>query len=111
LPPRREHYHEAVDHIDRYARERFGKAVLPFAVRWVLDHPGVSVALWGVRRVSELEPVDEMTGWKLDDEARAFVDALLAKDVLDPVGPEFMAPPEHSPKPHPRAKTRAAAHP
>jgi len=30
----------------------------------------------------------------VDDEARAYIDAVLAEAVRDPVGPEFMAPPE-----------------
>lgn len=30
----------------------------------------------------------------LDDEARAYVDGVVAETVRHPVGPEFMAPPE-----------------
>jgi aryl-alcohol dehydrogenase-like predicted oxidoreductase len=93
-PPRFEQYLMAVKLLDRYAHERYGLPVLAFAVRWVLDQPGVSVALWGARHPGELTPLRDMMGWHLDDEARAHVDEVLAQCVRDPVGPEFMAPPE-----------------
>jgi aryl-alcohol dehydrogenase-like predicted oxidoreductase len=94
LAPRFEQYLMAVKLLDRYAKERYGKRVLAFAVRWVIDQPGVSVALWGARHPGELAPVDDAMGWHLDDEAQAHVDEILAQCVRDPVGPEFMAPPE-----------------
>ncbi|HXU68646.1 MAG TPA: aldo/keto reductase [Polyangia bacterium] len=96
-PPRFAQYLKAVQLLDRFAHEQYGKGVLALALRWVLDTPGVSVALWGARHPSELEPVDEITGWKLDDEARAYIDEVIRTSVLDPVGPEFMAPPERAP--------------
>jgi aryl-alcohol dehydrogenase-like predicted oxidoreductase len=96
-PPRFEQYLRAVTLLDRFARERYGKGVLALAVRWVLDTPGVSVALWGARHPGELAPLDDMMGWHLDDEARAYVDEVIRTSVRDPVGPEFMAPPERAP--------------
>jgi aryl-alcohol dehydrogenase-like predicted oxidoreductase len=93
-PPRFEQYLMAVKLLDRYAHERYGVSVLAFAVRWVLDQPGVSVALWGARHPGELSPLHGVMGWHLDDEARVHVDEVLAHCVRDPVGPEFMAPPE-----------------
>jgi aryl-alcohol dehydrogenase-like predicted oxidoreductase len=92
--PRFEQYLEAVTLLGRYARARYAKGILAFALRWVLDQPGVSVALWGARHPGELDPVGDVMGWHLDDEARAYVDEVLAHSVRDPVGPEFMAPPE-----------------
>jgi len=94
LPPRFEQYLKAVELLDRYARERYETGVLALAVRWVLDTPGVSVALWGARHPGELAPLDEIMRFRLDDEARAYVEATIAETVHDPVGPEFMAPPE-----------------
>ncbi|WP_433932963.1 aldo/keto reductase [Sorangium cellulosum] len=93
-PPRFAQYLDAVRRLERFARDRYGRSVLALAVRWVLDQPGVSVALWGARRPEELAPMKELMGWSLDDEARAHIDAVLAQTVHDPVGPEFMAPPE-----------------
>jgi aryl-alcohol dehydrogenase-like predicted oxidoreductase len=63
----------------------------------VLDHPGVSVALWGASHPSELDPLNDILGWHLDDEARAHIDDILAQSIKDQWGPEFMAPPEHAP--------------
>ena len=39
-------------------------------------------------------PIEELMRFHVDDEARAYIDAVLAEAVRDPVGPEFMAPPE-----------------
>ena len=97
-PPRFEQYLKAVNLLERYARERYGKSVLVLAVRWVLDQPGVSVALWGATHPGELDPLNDILGWHLDDEARAHIDDILVQCIKDPVGPEFMAPPEHAPK-------------
>jgi len=93
LPPRFDQYLQAVKLLERYAHERYQTGVLALAMRWVLDTPGVSVALWGPRHPSELVPVDELMRFRLDGEARAYIDAILSETVRDPVGPEFMAPP------------------
>lgn len=93
-PPRFDQYLQAVSLLERYAHERYQTGVLALAMRWVLDTPGVSVALWGPRHPSELVPIDELMRFELDDEARLYIDELLAETIRDPVGPEFMAPPE-----------------
>jgi aryl-alcohol dehydrogenase-like predicted oxidoreductase len=103
-PPRFEQYLQAVTLLDRFAHERYGKSVLPLAVRWSLDQPGVSCALWGARHPGELAPLDDVMGWHLDGEALAYVDEVIRQSVRDPVGPEFMAPPERGPaQPSPAA--------
>jgi aryl-alcohol dehydrogenase-like predicted oxidoreductase len=96
-PPRFGQYLQAVKFLERFANERYRTGVLAFAVRWVLDHPGVSTALWGARHPSELSPLPEIMAFRLDDEAKAYVEQVLATCVHDPVGPEFMAPPESRP--------------
>ncbi len=96
-PPRFAQYLQAVKLLERFAREQYGKTVLALALRWVLDTPGASVALWGARHPAELEPVDDILGWRLDDQARAYIDEVIRTSVRDPVGPEFMAPPERAP--------------
>ncbi len=92
-PPRLQHYLSAVRKLDDFAKERYGKTVLALAVRWVLD-AGDTIALWGARTPQQLAPVNEVFGWSLDGEAKRAVDQILAETVKDPVGPEFMAPPE-----------------
>jgi aryl-alcohol dehydrogenase-like predicted oxidoreductase len=94
LPPRFEQYLKAVELLDRFAHEKYQTGVLALAVRWVLDQPGVSVALWGARHPGELAPLDDVMRFHLDDEARAYVVEVVAETVRDPIGPEFMAPPE-----------------
>jgi aryl-alcohol dehydrogenase-like predicted oxidoreductase len=97
LPPRFAQYTRAVDMLREFGRKNYGKEILPLAVRWVLDQPGVSVALWGARHPSELDPLRDVMGWKLDKTALASMDKIVADSVRDPVGPEFMAPPETRP--------------
>lgn len=92
-PPRYQQYLTAVEKLDELARERHGKRVLHLALRWLLDQPGVSIALWGARRPEQIEPVNEIMGWHLSDQDKADIDRILAHSITDPVGPEFMAPP------------------
>ena len=91
-PPRFAHYLAAVQRLDRLAQERFGKPVIALAARWMLDQ-GITSALWGARRPDQLQPVDQVSGWRLDRPAKAEIERILLETVTDPVGPEFMAPP------------------
>jgi aryl-alcohol dehydrogenase-like predicted oxidoreductase len=91
-PPRFEQYLQAVSHLDAFARERYGKRVLELAVRWVLDRPGVSAALWGAKRPEQLNAVDGIFGWKLEREAILEIDAIVRESVAEPVGPEYLTP-------------------
>ena len=94
--PRFAAYLAAVDELRELARGRFGKSVLALALRWVLDQ-GPTIALWGARRPEQLDPLDEIEGWHIDDTSRRDVDAILRRDIADPVSPEFMAPPLRRP--------------
>jgi aryl-alcohol dehydrogenase-like predicted oxidoreductase len=95
VKPRFAQYLAAVQKLDRLAQERFGKRVIQLAVRWMLDQ-GITTALWGARHPGQLQPVDEVTGWRLDAPAKAEIDRILHETITDPVGPEFMAPPARS---------------
>ena len=86
-------YLAAVDEFKKLARERFGKSVLALAVRWVLDQ-GPTIALWGARNPSQLDPVGEIEGWHIDPATKGEIDAILKRCISDPVSPSFMAPPE-----------------
>ncbi|HVB81347.1 MAG TPA: aldo/keto reductase [Candidatus Binataceae bacterium] len=88
-------YLAAVDELRKLARDRFGKSVLALAVRWVLDQ-GPTIALWGARRPEQLDPIDEIDGWHVDDAAQREIDAILQRCIPDPVSPAFMAPPDRS---------------
>jgi aryl-alcohol dehydrogenase-like predicted oxidoreductase len=86
-------YLTAVSKLDTFAREKFGKRVIHLAVRWLLDQPGVGVALWGARRPEQLAPIREVFGWSLGKSDFAAINAILRENIRNPVGPEFMAPP------------------
>ena len=91
-PPRYVQYLEAVDRLDRYAREHYEKRVIHLAMRWLLDQPGVSVALWGARHAEQLTPIEEMTNWSLYAHDMLAINRILRHTIIAPVGPEFMAP-------------------
>jgi aryl-alcohol dehydrogenase-like predicted oxidoreductase len=94
-PPRFAQYLAAGDRLDRFAQERYGRRVIDLAVRWMLDQ-GITTALWGARHPDQLQPVADVMGWSLDASAKAEIDRILEENITDPVGPEFMAPPEQS---------------
>jgi aryl-alcohol dehydrogenase-like predicted oxidoreductase len=89
-------YLAAVDALKKLAKERFGKSVLALAVRWVLDQ-GPTIALWGVRHPHQLDPIDDVEGWHVDEASKRDIDAILKRCVVDPVSPAFMAPPAKRP--------------
>jgi aryl-alcohol dehydrogenase-like predicted oxidoreductase len=93
-PPRFDQYLAAVGKLDRFALEHYGKRVIHLAARWVLDRNEANIALWGARRPDQLSPVGEVMGWKIDRSAMAEIDRILKQSITDPVGPEFMAPPD-----------------
>jgi len=90
--PRFSQYMTAVERLTEFARERFGKSIIALAARWVLDRPGVSVALWGAKRPDQLDAVAGVMGWKLDVHAIAEIDRIVADSVKDPIGPEYLTP-------------------
>jgi aryl-alcohol dehydrogenase-like predicted oxidoreductase len=92
-PPRFAQYLGAVQRLDLLAQYRYGKHVIQLAVRWMLDQ-GVAVALWGARRPAQLAPAAAVAGWSLQADVEAEIDRVLRERITDPVGPEFMAPPE-----------------
>jgi len=86
-------YLNATSKLDAFAREKFGKRVIHLVVRWLLDQPGVGIALWGARRPEQLAPVKEVIGWSLTESDFDAIDTILRENIRHPVGPEFMAPP------------------
>ena len=90
--PRFSQYITAVERLVAFARERYGKTLPQLAVRWVLDRPGISVALWGAKRPDQLDATAGVMGWSLDTAAMAEIDRFVAESVTDPVGPEYLTP-------------------
>jgi aryl-alcohol dehydrogenase-like predicted oxidoreductase len=93
LEPRYSQYLAAVDLLAKHAQTNYGKSVLAFAVRWILDRGETMTALWGARNAVQLDQVEEAFGWKISADDYAAVEEILRKTIKDPVGPEFMAPP------------------
>jgi aryl-alcohol dehydrogenase-like predicted oxidoreductase len=91
--PRYSQYLTAVEKLDDFARRNYGKRVIDLAVRWLLDQPGVDVALWGARRPQHMAPMDDMLGWSLSPDAMHDINRILSETITNPVGPDFMAPP------------------
>jgi aryl-alcohol dehydrogenase-like predicted oxidoreductase len=93
-PPRFAQYLAAARALRRFADEELGRPLVELAVRWLLDQPGISVALWGARRPDQLAAIPRILElWCLSPEQLARIDAILEEHVRDGVGPEFMAPP------------------
>jgi aryl-alcohol dehydrogenase-like predicted oxidoreductase len=62
----------------------------------VLDRNPMNIALWGARRADQLSPISDVVGWTIDAASMAEIDRILRETVKDPVGPEFMAPPDRA---------------
>jgi aryl-alcohol dehydrogenase-like predicted oxidoreductase len=92
-PPRLAQYLEAVRQLDELAQRRFHRRVIHLAVRWMLDR-GISVALWGGRHPDQVEAALGVAGWSLNDVERRLIERIVNAAVTDPIGPEFMAPPQ-----------------
>jgi aryl-alcohol dehydrogenase-like predicted oxidoreductase len=90
-PPRLAQYLEAVRQLDELAQRRFNRRVIHLAVRWMLDQ-GISVALWGGRHPGQVEAALGVAGWSLDSADRKLIERIVNRTVVDPIGPEFMAP-------------------
>jgi len=91
--PRFLQYLEAVRQLDSLAQGRFHRSVIHLAVRWMLDQ-GISVALWGGRHPQQVEATLGVAGWSLNAAQRGLIENIVNATVVDPVGPEFMAPPQ-----------------
>jgi aryl-alcohol dehydrogenase-like predicted oxidoreductase len=94
-PPRYAQYLAVVARLGVLAQENYGKNVIDLAARWSLDS-GITSALWGARRPDQLDAVDGVSGWSIDRATRAEIEQILLEEITDPVGPEFMAPPERA---------------
>ena len=76
-----EHFRREVEVCNRLAElaDGYGKTVAQLAIAWVLDHPGVSCALVGMRNERELEENVAATDWKLTEEIRSGINQVFAE--------------------------------
>ena len=86
-------YLEAVDKVAHFAESKYNKKIIHLAVRWILDQ-GSDIALWGARRPDQLNPINELWGWSLNQQDIIIINNLINTTVSNPTGPEFMAPAE-----------------
>lgn len=89
-------YLQAVERLDRFAQENYGKRVIELAVRWILDRQPSTIALWGARRPEQVAPVSDLAGWHVGESAMAEIDRILDASIAEALGPEFMAPPSRT---------------
>jgi len=94
-PPRFVQYLDAVRLLDELAQRRFNRHVIHLAVRWMLDQ-GISVALWGGRHPEQVEAALGVAEWSLNAMDRRQIERIVNDTIIDPVGPEFMAPLQRS---------------
>jgi aryl-alcohol dehydrogenase-like predicted oxidoreductase len=94
-PPRFAQYLEAVRRLDELAQRCYHRRVIHLAVRWMLDQ-GIGVALWGARHPEQVQAAVEVADWSLDRADREVIDRIVNTAIVDPVGPEFMAPPSRA---------------
>jgi aryl-alcohol dehydrogenase-like predicted oxidoreductase len=90
-PPRFAQYLDAVRQLDELAQRRFHRHVIQLAVRWMLDQ-GISVALWGGRHPDQVAAALDVAGWSLNRANREAIERIVNTSIVEPVGPEFMAP-------------------
>lgn len=90
--PKRLEYLRAVDRLRpiAYARQ---KTMAQLAVRWLLDQPGVTAALWGARMPSQIAEAAGATGWSLSPGELEGIDRILAEEIHGSIDASFMAPP------------------
>lgn len=88
--PRYTQYLDAVTRLDGLA-QKYQKRVIHLALRWILDQKGSGVALWGIRRPDQLEPLQGAFGWSLGAEDMDAIEEILLQTVTEPIGPDFMS--------------------
>lgn len=91
--PQFSEYIAAAKALKKWAQEKYHRPLIALAMRWNIDK-GINIPLWGARRPDQLAEVDQVFGWKLTDADFKEIDKIIAENVKNPVGVEFMAPPE-----------------
>jgi aryl-alcohol dehydrogenase-like predicted oxidoreductase len=86
-------YVDCANALKKWVQDKYKRPLSALADRWVLDKQ-VRVALRGARNPAQLADIDQISGWKLTQADFAEIDQIVKKWVTNPIGPQFMAPPE-----------------
>jgi myo-inositol catabolism protein IolS len=65
--------------------EGYDRSLPQLALRWATSNPAVSTSLVGCRNVAELEENVGAIGWSISDQDLAEIDAIFARNGVDPV--------------------------
>lgn len=90
--PHYSQYLKCVKRLQDWSNQKYQRPILALAIRWALDK-GVNVALWGARKIHQMDGVEACFGWKLKATDFEEIDHIIHETVTSPIGPEFMAPP------------------
>lgn len=90
--PRFSRYLDVLDRLRPIAYAR-NKNLAQLALRWILDQPGITAAIWGARSPSQIAEVAGGMGWKLSEGELEGIDRILAEVGPEPIGAGFMEPP------------------
>lgn len=90
-------YRKACRDLADWAEQR-DKTLPQLAVRYVLDEPGVAIALWGIHRPKQLSALQGALEWSLSGEERKALESIIQKWV-SPSSPntEVKGPPQRTP--------------
>jgi aryl-alcohol dehydrogenase-like predicted oxidoreductase len=90
-PDRFKQYVKAVEGLKKLAG-KYHKSMAQFALRWVLQQPGITTVLAGARTASQVDDNVGVAGWQIQPEDLKNVETLLDARIKTPIGPEFMSP-------------------
>jgi aryl-alcohol dehydrogenase-like predicted oxidoreductase len=90
--PRFSQYLSVVASLNRYARACYGAEAIALAVRWVLDQ-GNTIALWNALYPEQLEPVNTVMGWELDEKAKRYVEKIARHALTDRIASQLTSAP------------------
>jgi aryl-alcohol dehydrogenase-like predicted oxidoreductase len=90
-PDRFMQYVKAVDELKKLAG-KYQKSMAQFALRWVLQQPGITTVLAGARTAAQVEDNVGVSGWQIEPQDLEKVERILNTRIKTPIGAEFMAP-------------------
>ena len=90
-PDRFRQYVKAVDELKKLAA-KYHKSMSQFALRWVLQQPGITTVLAGARTAAQVEDNAGVAGWQIESKDLQKVEDILSTRIKTPLGPEFIAP-------------------